>query len=363
MSSGGAAEAGSAGAPRRPKLLSLKAPAKVNLGLRLMGRRADGYHLLESLFAPIALYDEIRLEAVAPGTAPGPSAEASGRVHLTLEVPPDAGLSGALGDVTAGPDNLVSRAAHAHLAATGFDADLEIHLVKRIPAGAGLGGGSSDAAAVLRGLQQMCPRPLGTEALHALALELGADVPFFLDPAPALVTGIGEELQRIPPLPALHLVLVNSGNSLATAEVYRAADALPSALTEPSNGSTMRAISRLAGERADLEPALGELLINDLEPAARRLCPPVARMSNRLRASGAIAVSMSGSGATVFGVFESEADAERGAKRFAETFDAGVTEAASESEETDGKTSQGEERRGRQEAWVRVTEIISANVM
>ncbi len=317
------------------KRLDLEAPAKINLGLRLVGRRADGYHLLESLFAPIEIYDSLSLE-----TLPGPQC-----VELTVEIAPDAGLPEKLCDVTAGPGNLVSRAARAFCEAAGLEATIRIHLVKRIPAGAGLGGGSSDAAAILRGLQALAPEPLGREALHALALELGADVPFFLNPAPALVTGIGQKIERIDPLPPLHLVVANSGNSLATAEVYRAADALRSALTEPSNGSTMRAILRLAGERADLEPALGELLINDLEPAARRLCPPVAMLSNRLREAGAIGVSMSGSGATVFGVFDSRAHAEDGAKRLADRL-------REDLDPTDREAS-------RNECWIRVTKVIA----
>lgn len=313
--------------------LDLEAPAKINLGLRLVGRRADGYHLLESLFAPIAIYDSLSLEL-----APGPQS-----IDLTVEVADEAGLPAKLCDVTAGPDNLVSRAARAYCEAAGLEAGIRIHLVKRIPTGAGLGGGSSDAAAILRGLQALSPAPLGPEALHALALALGADVPFFLAPAPALVTGIGEHIERIAGLPPLHLVVANFGNSLATAEVYRATDALSSALTGPSNGSTMRAISRLAGERADLEPALGELLINDLEPAARRLCPPVARLSNRLREAGSIGVSMSGSGATVFGVFDSRAHAEEGAKRLS---------ALLREDRIDREASENE-------CWVRVTKVIT----
>lgn len=323
--------AGSVTATQRTEL---RAPAKINLGLRLVGRRADGYHLLESLFAPIAIYDSISLEL-----EPGPA-----NVELTVEIPKEAELPAQLSDVAAGPDNLVSRAAKAFSEATGLTAGIRIHLTKRIPAGAGLGGGSSDAAAILRGLQALAPAPLGSEALHRVALELGADVPFFLSPRPALVTGIGERIEPVEGLPPLSLVVANSGNSLATAEVYRATDALPSALTEPSNGSTMRAISRLAGDRADLAPALGELLINDLEPAARRLCPPVARLSNQLRSAGAVAVSMSGSGATVFGVFDSQSKAEEGAKRLAAR--------VREDQGTNARAS-------RNECWIRVTEVLT----
>jgi 4-diphosphocytidyl-2-C-methyl-D-erythritol kinase len=216
---------------------TLRAPAKVNLGLRLTGRRADGYHTLESVFVPIEIWDELTLD-VSPGT-----------LKIELEMEPATGeeLPAALGDVSAGPDNLVVRAAAAFCEHTGLEAQIGLRLRKRIPAGAGLGGGSSDAAAVLRGLASLCDPAIPLQSLHGVALSLGADVPFFLSPQPALVRGIGEKIESLSGVPALDLVVVNPGISLATAEVYRAADALRGALTEPNAGSTMRAISRIGG--------------------------------------------------------------------------------------------------------------------
>lgn len=282
---------------------NLRAPAKINLGLRLQGLRDDGYHTLESVFAPIEIWDDLVLE-VSPGET---------RVDLDLRSLVSDELPVALAGVTAGPDNLVVRAAVAFCKQIGVEARIRIRLCKRIPAGAGLGGGSSDAAAVLLGLASIFDRDMEHEMLHELGLSLGADVPFFLSPGPALVSGIGEEIERLAGLPALDLVVANPGIALPTAEVYRASDALRSALTEPKAGSTMRAISRICGETGDLASALGELLVNDLEPAASRLCPPVLRLTKRLRELGAIGVSMSGSGATVFGVFESEDGASQAA--------------------------------------------------
>ena len=302
----------------------LRAPAKINLGLRLLDVRDDGYHELESVFAPIEIWDDLELE-ISPGDL---------RIDLEVEAGSREELPAALADVTAGPDNLVVRAAAAFCKETGLEAQIRLRLRKRIPAGAGLGGGSSDAAAVLRGLASVFDRELTDETLHGLALSLGADVPFFLNPAPAFVSGIGEKIERLAGLQPLDLVVVNPGISLATAEVYRAADALRSALTESEPGSTMRAISRLCGETGDLTHALGDLLINDLEPAARRLCPPVARLLGRLREAGAIGVSMSGSGATVFGVFESGGRASRAAEVLR------ISESG--------------------ESWIRVTRIITA---
>jgi len=287
----------------------LRAPAKINLGLRLLDVRDDGYHNLESVFAPIEIWDDLELE-ISPGD-----------LQIDLEVEPCSReeLPAALAGVTAGPDNLVVRAAAAFCKETGLEAQIRLRLRKHIPAGAGLGGGSSDAAAVLHGLASVFDGELADETLHGLALSLGADVPFFLNPAPAFVSGIGEKIERLAGLQPFDL---------------RAADALRSALTESEPGSTMRAISRLRGETGDLTRALGDLLINDLEPAARRLCPPVARLLGRLREAGAIGVSMSGSGATVFGVFESGGRASRAAEALR----------VSESDES----------------WIRVTRIITA---
>ena len=308
----------------RAESRALRAPAKINLGLRLLGVRDDGYHTLESVFAPIEIWDELELE-VSPG-----------EFQIDLEVEPSSreDLPVALAGVTAGPENLAVRAAAAFCKQTGLEAHIRLRLRKRIPAGAGLGGGSSDAAAVLLGLASVFEGAVADETLRDLALSLGADVPFFLNPAPAFVTGIGEKIDVLADFPPLDLVVVNPGISLATAEVFRAADALRSALTESEPGSTMRAISRLRGETDDLAPALGDLLINDLEPAARRLCPPVARLVNRLREAGAIGVSMSGSGATVFGVFESGGRASQAAERLR----------AAESSES----------------WIRVTRVITS---
>ena len=288
-----------------PGRLTLRTPAKVNLGLRLVGQRADGYHLIESVFAPIDLYDEIELAWHA-----GPD-----EIQFALEFAADAELPPGLSDVTAGPDNLVVRAAEAFREASGQAGTLEIRLRKRIPAGAGLGGGSSDAGAVLAGLARL----VGTDspdsdALAAIALQLGADVPYFLAPQPAFVSGIGEQIEPIDSLPSFALVIANPGISVATAEVYRVADLLRDSLTEPEAGSTMRAISRLRGDIADQGPALADLLVNDLEPAAIRLCPPIGRLLGRLKEAGALSVVMSGSGGTVFGVFPDREAAEMAAK-------------------------------------------------
>jgi 4-diphosphocytidyl-2-C-methyl-D-erythritol kinase len=271
--------------PDGVRRLRVVAPAKINLGLRITGVRADGTHELDSVFAPLDFGDEVAIEVA-------PAAEAS--VELMLE---------------------------ADLACA-----VRIHLTKRIPAAAGLGGGSSDAGAVVRALAECFPDALAPPAVAELALGLGADVPFFLEPRPALVGGIGERIEPLSPLPALALLLVNPGIALATAEVYRAYDALAAGRSGPASArigarleSLLRGHSVGPGRRGPWDPAfaraLGDLLANDLEAAAVRLCPPVARLRARLRAAGARAVGLSGSGPTLFGVFEDPAAAAEASAR------------------------------------------------
>ena len=279
--------------------LQCDAPAKINFGLRITGRRPDGYHELASLFLPLDLADGLQVD-LAPAAAP--------KVGLVVELP-DA-VAGA--EVPSGDSNIAVRAARAFLAEAGIAAAVEIRLRKRIPAAAGLGGGSSDAGAVLRLLATAHPDAVAPDRLARLALELGADVPYFLDPQPAWVTGIGERVEPVPGWPPLALVLANPGVPLATAEVYRAADALGSAapggaLPAPAQRATL-ARNALPDRPGDL----AALLQNDLEPAALRLCPPVARLRERLRGAGAAAVGMSGSGPTVFGVFPGADEARAG---------------------------------------------------
>jgi 4-diphosphocytidyl-2-C-methyl-D-erythritol kinase len=256
-----------------PARLLLPAPAKLNLGLRVRGRRADGYHELESVFVPLDLADAVELEIAS---APRPEAT------LALAAP----AAGVPADAT----NLALRAALEFLAAAGLARAVRIRLEKRIPAAAGLGGGSSDAGAVLRGLAASFPQALAPPALARLALSLGADVPYFLDPRPARVGGVGERIEPLAGLPAFACLLANPGVRLATAAVFAAFDAGAGPPPPP-----------------DVDPELGLDLGNDLAPAAERLCPAIAELRERLRRAGARAVGLSGSGPTVFGIF---ADAE-----------------------------------------------------
>jgi 4-diphosphocytidyl-2-C-methyl-D-erythritol kinase len=269
-----------------------RAPAKLNLGLRVVGRRADGFHLLASVFVPLDLCDELEV-TVGPGAG----------VTLRIEGGPP--------DLPADDDNLAVRAATAFLEAAGTDRAVALRLTKRIPVGAGLGGGSSDAAAVLRALMRSLPGAVGPVRMASLAIALGADVPYFLDPRPARVGGIGERIEPLAGVPSYAVLVATPAPGLPTREVFAAYDAdpapVPAALTPGEGPLTMPAPPALLDRPAPLE-ALQSFLVNDLEPVATRLRPAIRRVRNEIEAAGARAVGMSGSGPTVFGLFD---DADR----------------------------------------------------
>ncbi len=260
------------------------ARAKVNLWLNVVGHRADGYHLLDSLVAFADLAD--RLE-VTP----------SGRLVLEVTGPHAGALAG-------GQDNLVLKAArllsdHARVAA-----GAALRLDKHIPVAAGLGGGSSDAAAALRALGALWRLDLPEAELQALGARLGADVPMCLAGRTAVAGGIGERLQPAPALPDCGLLLVNPGVGLATADVFRArqgAFAAPRAIERPW---------------ADLSGLVAELARrgNDLAGPAVALCPAIGEVLAALRASDGVRyAAMTGSGATCFALYDSLAPARRAA--------------------------------------------------
>jgi 4-diphosphocytidyl-2-C-methyl-D-erythritol kinase len=266
--------------------LSEFAPAKVNLYLHVTGRRADGYHLLDSLAVFPAVGDRLR---AAPAEV----------LSLTVE--------GTFGAALAGEaDNLVLRAARALGATQGARIVLEKHL----PVASGIGGGSADAAAALRLLCRLWGRPPAARsiALAPIALALGADVPVCVASRPARMGGVGETLTPAPGLPPAGMVLVNPGVSLATAAVFRARTGGFSASAElPVSWSDAAA---MAGDLAKLR--------NDLEPPAIALCPVIGVVLAALAAvPGCLLARMSGSGATCFGLFPDAATAEAAARALA----------------------------------------------
>jgi 4-diphosphocytidyl-2-C-methyl-D-erythritol kinase len=297
------------------------AHAKLNLGLRVLGCRSDGYHLLESVFVPIALADSLEIEFGDLGPVAGSPA-----VEIGFEIESDPGLPGA-GAVGPPERNLAVRAARSFCGEAGLSGRLQLRLSKRIPVGAGLGGGSSDAGTVLRALDARFPGCVAAERLLGLAVALGADVPFFLRATPSRVGGIGEEISPLTGLRPLSLLLANPGVSLSTADVFSAFDRAQSALTLGPSRSTLRALegpgaaprsadslvtafnsalsSRANSERSKASSAMTipNLLTNDLEPFATFLCPQVSELQEQIRRLGTHNTAMSGSGATVYGVF------------------------------------------------------------
>jgi 4-diphosphocytidyl-2-C-methyl-D-erythritol kinase len=261
-------------------MIAESAPAKVNLYLHVTGRRADGYHLLDSLavFGP-----------AADGLALAPADDLS----LALDGPFGAALD-------AEPDNLVLRAARALAAAAGVPARAALVLTKRLPIASGIGGGSADAAAALRGLDRLWGLGLGEARLAALAAPLGADIPVCVASRPARMAGVGERLSAAPAIPGCGLLLVNPGVALATPAVFkaRAGGFTPPALL-PAGWPDAAA---MAGDLAALR--------NDLEAPAIALCPVVAEVLAALRAlPGCLLARMSGSGATCFCLFADPAAA------------------------------------------------------
>jgi 4-diphosphocytidyl-2-C-methyl-D-erythritol kinase len=265
-------------------VIERRAPAKLNLGLEILRQRGDGYHEIETIFLPLRLADRLEFRRAPAGAG----------IRLTIvgaELPVDR-------------ENLVVRAAERACAALEVAADLELVLEKRTPIAAGLGGGSSDAAATLLGLETLFEKRLENAARSRIALELGADVPFFLDPKPALGRGVGERLEALPGVPEMFWVLVAFPFPISTADAYKEATA---ELTLPRHPTSIGAL---------LEPA--GLLVsprNDLEASAVRRHPEIRTAQRALESVGALATGMTGSGPTVFGRFANEQAARQVAER------------------------------------------------
>lgn len=258
--------------------------AKVNLWLNVVGRRADGYHLLDSLIAFVDLADTI-------------DARPGDRLSLEVTGPASAALAGEA-------DNLVLKAARLLAERAGVPPLAALSLVKRIPVAAGLGGGSADAAAALRALAELWRLDVPEDTLFDIAGALGADVPMCLAGRTALASGIGDRLQSVPPLPPVAILLVNPGVALPTREVFAARrGAFAPARPAPRRWRDMPELVAALAERG-----------NDLTKAAIALQPLVAEVLAFLRrGEGARYAAMSGSGATCYALYDTIAAAQRAA--------------------------------------------------
>jgi len=268
--------------------VEVAAPAKINLYLHVVGRRDDGLHCLDSIFAFPALADRLRAEP----------AEA-----FSLN------LTGPWADALAGESldrNLALTAARRLAAETGHPGGARLHLDKQIPVAAGIGGGSADAAAALKACRQLWGLDINESRLAAIAADIGADVPPCLAAAPVHAGGVGEQLTPLEGNSPWAVLLVNPRQALATAEVFRRYRADGAPFQEP-----FADVARWQDTRW-LASATG----NDLEPPATVLMPEIGEMLARLRALPGVALArMSGSGATCFALFESLSAAERARDR------------------------------------------------
>ena len=277
--------------------LEKESPCKVNLLLNILGKRADGFHELETVFHPVKLCDRLSFSRARAG------------IQLTCSDP----------HLPVDSTNLVHRAASAFLAATKINDGVCIHLTKQIPMAAGLGGGSGNAATTLLGLNELFGSPLGLEQFHAIAATLGSDVNFFLQSKPALATGRGEKVESLEDFPAMRgafAFIIHPGFGISTPWAYQNLARFPSAL----NGTPGRARKLIALlQRADLAAA-GAEFYNSLEGPALEKYPVLALYQEFFRQQGAAATLMSGSGSTTFALFTRRETAEKALEKFKPRF-------------------------------------------
>ena len=270
-----------AGWPAGSRGRVIAAPAKVNLFLELLAKRPDGYHELQTLLAPVDLYDTLEIQP-----------RDDGQLFLSCDAP----------GIPTGPGNLVWKAADALRTAFSVTFGASIHLVKRIPHEAGLGGGSSDAAAAIAGLNAVWNLNKSIEELAPVAARIGSDVAAFLHGGPTWCTGRGEVVEPVPALQQLHLVIVKPPFGLSTAEVYRNVRLAES----PTPGDAIRAA--LAEGNA---VAVGRLMHNRLQPTAFALQPLANWVYDALLAQSPLGAMLSGSGSCVFALAKDRTDARR----------------------------------------------------
>jgi 4-diphosphocytidyl-2-C-methyl-D-erythritol kinase len=273
-------------------VVRVKPCAKLNLGLRVLYRRPDGFHEIRTVFQTISLADRLDI-----------SFTRSRKSRISIEGTPEI------------PDNLIERAAALTLEAMRIQADIRFHLKKNIPAGAGLGGGSSDAAAVLLTLPVLANKPLPESCLMALAGQLGSDVPFFMQGGTALGLGRGEELYPLPDRPAMRGLLVVPPVHSSTMEAYR--DLSPRltsfSLQNKIDSFQQRIWQAVPGTR--IVPVDG----NDFEEVVFARRPEFERIKKRLTRFGAKPAAMTGSGSAIFGIFANREELERARNSFPES--------------------------------------------
>ncbi len=251
--------------------MQLRAPAKINLFLKVLGKRPDRYHELLTLMCPISLYDEISFHFDVKKTI----------IRCSDPAVPEDG------------SNIAYRAAKRFFETVGITDGVHISIHKNIPVAAGLGGGSSDAATVLLGLNGFFGSPISTQRLLELGTSIGADVPFFIFQKPAIATGIGEILEPYDGLKQYSVVLIYPGFGVSTADIFKKVNL---GLTKCKKIHTSSVFKNRVFEAS-------HHICNDLEPISASLYPDIRAAKESLLSGGAIGAAMSGSGSSVFGLF------------------------------------------------------------
>ena len=271
--------------------MRLQAFAKINLGLDVLGKREDGYHEVRMIMQTIRMYDQLDMrKSVEPG------------IHLTTNkkyIPVD-------------ENNLVWRAAKLMMDTCGIIEGVSIHLHKVIPVAAGMAGGSSDAAATLVGMNRLFHCGLSKEKLMELGVQIGADVPYCVLRGTALAEGIGEKLTVLPPMPDCWILIGKPGISVSTKYVYTTLD-LNTDTVHPDIDGMKKAL-----EDGNLY-GITERMGNDLQDVTIPAYPEVERIKEQMKTLGAVNAMMSGSGPTVFGIFDNEEKAQEACQKLRES--------------------------------------------
>lgn len=271
--------------------MRLQAFAKINLGLDVLGKREDGYHEVRMIMQTIRMYDQLDMrKSVEPG------------IHLTTNkkyIPVD-------------ENNLVWRAAKLMMDTCGIMEGVSIHLHKVIPVAAGMAGGSSDAAATLAGMNRLFHCGLSKEKLMELGVQIGADVPYCVLRGTALAEGIGEKLTVLPPMPDCWILIGKPGISVSTKYVYTTLD-LNTDTVHPDIDGMKKALED--GNLYGITERMGNVLQDVTIPAY----PEVERIKEQMKTLGAVNAMMSGSGPTVFGIFDNEEKAQEACQKLRES--------------------------------------------
>jgi len=257
------------------EILHLESPAKVNLRLEILNKRKDGYHELRTVFQKISLHDTL---------------------HFSLKKEKGISIATDHPNLPVGKTNLVYQAAQSMLKASDYQGGVHIEIKKQIPLGAGLGGGSSNAATTLKALNQLLKRSLSKRKLMEMGLEIGADVPFFIWEGAAIGSGIGEKLKKVT-LPDLQYVLIYPNFEVSTRWAYQ------------NFVLTNQRIHFNLHKFLKTPEGISSILFNHLEEVVSRKYPQIEVMKNSLLSRGALGALMTGSGPTVFGLFQDDKSA------------------------------------------------------